>query len=83
MGRGHAATQWGSRNRPRGVRWAEEKFGPVVGFGHDGWLGQHLHVLPGPGLVAVRLMDEGHPYAHEEASAFASFPDRILALASA
>lgn len=68
---------------PRGVRWADEQFGPVAGFGHDGWLGQHLHVLPGPGLVAVRLMDEGQPCAHEEASAFASFPDRLLALAPA
>ena len=52
--------------------------GTVVGLRHDGWLGQHLVIYPGKGLVGVRLR-RGADRAREGAD-FGEFPGLVGAL---
>lgn len=69
-------------NLPAGVEWMEETLGSRVGFLHDGHLGQYVAAHREAGIVAVRQIAWNHPEAKSPRSGFASFPDRILALAA-
>jgi len=42
----------------RGSKLADQEVGPVMGYGHDGDLGQYLVVIPDDNMVAVRLREE-------------------------
>ena len=68
-----AARLLGSGAVPRGT----PDIGPVIGFGHDGDLGQHLVVLPELNAVAVRQRTSGG-YDDAEA-AWSEFPGDVWA----
>lgn len=65
---------------PKGTKWVAVRTGPLVGFRHDGSLGQHLVVNREARLVAVRLVDWQRPHAQADATRFTAFVDRILEL---
>ncbi|GGR09933.1 serine hydrolase domain-containing protein [Deinococcus ruber] len=67
---------------PAGSRWMTTSTGPLVGFRHDGWRGQHLIVHRPARLVVVRLIAYDHPHVEADGSSFDTIIDQVVQLAS-
>lgn len=86
LGEGYAE-QWMEQVAARGLEVSEvfdQTRGPAVGYRADGYLGQHIVVVPQQCLVAVRqIRSREAEGAHPPDSGYPGFPGDVISLARA